>query len=77
MTLKRAFSACRPTVCVCVCVRTFAGEGVCEDGRRMDFNHCLEKNGILSFLRCEDHSALAQSPGSIAKKMCFKIVLKS
>lgn len=41
----------------------------------MDFSHCLEKNGILSFLRCEDPLGLAESPGSIAKKMCFKIVL--
>lgn len=55
----------------------------CSDKRRTAFSRCLEKNGILSFLRCEDHSARLSSarlgsavgPGSIAKKMCFRIVL--
>lgn len=32
------------------------------------FQPLFRKNGILSFLRCEDHSA--ESPGSIAKKKC-------
>lgn len=35
----------------------------------------LRKNGILSFSKMWSPLGLAGSPGSIAKKMCFKIVL--